>query len=238
MQALPGKTVIFGLRRTAAARSPAWTSAARRSRCGVPAGTTGASAVDRLRATELPAGGGLSHGFDGRDDRGPDRADGLRPTGPLVAGRWVRGSQVDAGRREGQHGDREDLDHVGRRTARGACRAATRTPARAPIAALRHRLDPRRPSGQQPLIVGAQDAAGNVAPARYTRGWTTSRRSGCTPCRRRRCLATLERLHDPLADSAPGPRSDHSRLVPAVRTSGLLDRRLDGQRGDTWSGSP
>ena len=55
--------------------------------------------------------------------------------------------------------------------------------------------------------------------------WTTSRRRGSARWSRRVRPGGAQRLHRPLAEPAPGLRSDRPGLVPALRTSGLLDRQ-------------
>ena len=167
MHALPAKTVLFGVQAHSGCAVSGLDVGDATLPFAVPAGTTGLQQSIVCAATTCQPGAAFHTAATVVTIDDPT-APTVWATGPLVAGNWVRGSQ------QMQVLARDNTGIARTWTALGAgatsqalpCRYTNPRPCadRSALAVLSTRdIAP----GPQPLTIGAQDAAGNIATARY-----------------------------------------------------------------------
>ena len=240
MQALPAKTVLFGLQAHSGCAVSGLDIGERDPPVRRAGGHHRPAAVDRLRGHRAVS--------PAPPFTPPSTVVTIEdPTAPTVCGdRTARGGPLgarvaaDAGDRQGQHGDRQDVDHAGRRHDHaGACRAVTRIPVRAPIAA------PRRSSPLVDVALGPAAAdrrsAGRRREHRHRSlrrcAWTTTRRRGCIRCVQageawRRDNRFTIRWQNPPQAYAPIARAWYRLCGPQGCSTGSLDGNAESAERD------
>ena len=223
--ALPSTSMIFGLARNAQCASTGIDIRGTPLAFAVPQGTTGLQQVIVCGAPSCGPGADVSHNRGRGDDRGPDGAAGDRRR---RAGGWTLGSRgpADNRQRQGQlWGIAKTWATIGSDSVPTAwpCRYTNSRPCAdqaGPIVLPTGRVA----SGLQQVLVGAQDAAGNVTYAEYTACGQRTAGAGAARRRGRRCLATLGRLCRRLAHTAPRPTP--RSLAPGTSCAGHRPVRL------------